>query len=53
MGALKLVPTIFGLEVVASRKFNTGKIDYHLRKVTAAMKRKTQPGYSKYYNYST
>lgn len=49
MGALKLAPTIFGSEVVASRKFNTGKIDYHLRKVTAAMKRKTQPDYSKYY----
>ena len=32
MGALKLAPTIFGSEVVASRKFNTGKIDYHLRR---------------------
>ena len=32
MGALKLVPTILGSEVVASRKFNTGKIDYHLVK---------------------
>lgn len=31
-GALKLAPTIFGSEVVASRKFNTGKIDYHLRR---------------------
>ena len=49
MGALKLAPTIFGSEVVASRKFNTGKIDYHLRKVTAAMKRKTQSRYWKYH----
>ena len=49
MGALKLAPTIFGSEVVASRKFNTGKIDYHLRKVTAAMKRKTKPRYLKYH----
>lgn len=32
MGALRLAPTIFGSEVVASRKFNTGKIDYHLRR---------------------
>lgn len=49
MGALKLAPTIFGSEVVASRKFNTGKIDYHLRKVTAAMKRKTKPRHLKYH----